>query len=54
MTVPRWPLAAALCEGDLALRFSVLKGVIDEMGDPLAGKLVVVPSNPLGTRLRAG
>ncbi len=31
----------------LALRFSVLKGVIDEIADPLAGKLVVVPSNPL-------
>ena len=31
----------------LALRFTVLKGVIDEIADPLAGKLVVVPSNPL-------
>jgi len=31
----------------LALRFTVLKGVIDEIGDPLAGKVVVVPSNPL-------
>jgi 8-hydroxy-5-deazaflavin:NADPH oxidoreductase len=31
----------------LALRFSVLKGVIDEIADPLAGKLLVVPSNPL-------
>ncbi len=30
----------------LALRFSVLKGVIDEIGDPLTDKLVVVPSNP--------
>ena len=30
----------------LALRFTVLKGVIDEIADPLAGKLVVVPSNP--------
>jgi predicted dinucleotide-binding enzyme len=33
----------------LALRFSVLKGVIDEIADPLTGKLVVVPSNPLST-----
>jgi predicted dinucleotide-binding enzyme len=31
----------------LALRFTVLKGVICEIADPLAGKLVVVPSNPL-------
>jgi len=31
----------------LALRFTVLKGVIDEIGDQLAGKVVVVPSNPL-------
>jgi len=31
----------------LALRFSVLKDVIDEIADPLAGKLLVVPSNPL-------
>ena len=31
----------------LALRFTVLKGVIDEIADPLADKLVVVPSNPL-------
>jgi 8-hydroxy-5-deazaflavin:NADPH oxidoreductase len=30
----------------LALRFTVLKGVIDEIADPLAGKVVVVPSNP--------
>jgi hypothetical protein len=30
----------------LALRFTVLKGVIDEIADPLTGKLVVVPSNP--------
>ena len=30
----------------LALRFTVLKGVIDEIADPLAGKLVVVSSNP--------
>ena len=33
----------------LALRFTVLKGVIDELAGPLAGKLVVVPSNPLTT-----
>jgi 8-hydroxy-5-deazaflavin:NADPH oxidoreductase len=32
----------------LALRFTVLKGVIDEIADSLTGKLVVVPSNPLG------
>ena len=32
----------------LALRFSVLEGVIDEIADPLADKLVVVPSNPFG------
>ena len=31
----------------LALRFTVLKDVIDEIADPLTGKLVVVPSNPL-------
>jgi 8-hydroxy-5-deazaflavin:NADPH oxidoreductase len=31
----------------LALRFTVLKSVIDEIADPLADKLVVVPSNPL-------
>jgi hypothetical protein len=31
----------------LALRFTVLKGVINEIADPLAGKLVVVPSNPV-------
>src|ERR1700759_5677552 len=31
----------------LALRFTVLKGVIDEIADRLADKLVVVPSNPL-------
>jgi 8-hydroxy-5-deazaflavin:NADPH oxidoreductase len=30
----------------LALRFTVLKGVIDEIADSLTGKLVVVPSNP--------
>jgi len=33
----------------LALRFSVLKGVIDEITAPLAGRLVVVPSNPVTT-----
>ena len=32
----------------LALRFAVLKGVIDEIAGPLTGKLVVVPSNPVG------
>jgi 8-hydroxy-5-deazaflavin:NADPH oxidoreductase len=32
----------------LALRFGVLKGVIDEIADPLAGKVLVVPSNPVG------
>ncbi len=32
----------------LALRFGVLKGVIAEIAGPLAGKLVVVPSNPVG------
>ena len=31
----------------LALRFGVLKGVMDEVADQLAGKLVVVPSNPV-------
>ena len=33
----------------LALRFTVLKGVIDEIAGLLTGKLVVVPSNPLST-----
>ena len=33
----------------LALRFTVLKAVIDEIAGPLTGKLVVVPSNPLTT-----
>ncbi len=33
----------------LALRFTVLKAVIDDIVGPLAGKLVVVPSNPLST-----
>jgi 8-hydroxy-5-deazaflavin:NADPH oxidoreductase len=32
----------------LALRFTVLKGVIGEIADSLAGKVVVVPSNPVG------
>jgi 8-hydroxy-5-deazaflavin:NADPH oxidoreductase len=32
----------------LALRFTVLKGVMEEIADPLADKLVVVPSNPFG------
>jgi 8-hydroxy-5-deazaflavin:NADPH oxidoreductase len=31
----------------LALRFAVLKSVIDEIADQLPGKLVVVPSNPI-------
>jgi 8-hydroxy-5-deazaflavin:NADPH oxidoreductase len=31
----------------LALRFTVLKSVIDQIADPLTGKLVVVPSNPV-------
>jgi predicted dinucleotide-binding enzyme len=31
----------------LALRFTVLKSVIDDIADALAGKLVVVPSNPV-------
>ncbi len=31
----------------LALRFTVLKGVIDEIADSLGGKVVVIPSNPL-------
>lgn len=32
----------------LALRFVVLEAVIDEIADLLTGKLVVVPSNPVG------
>jgi predicted dinucleotide-binding enzyme len=32
----------------LALRFAVLKGVIDEIAEPLTEKLVIVPSNPFG------
>jgi 8-hydroxy-5-deazaflavin:NADPH oxidoreductase len=31
----------------LALRFTVLKDVIDQIAGPLAGQVVVVPSNPL-------
>ena len=33
----------------LALRFTVLNSVIDEFGESLTGKVVVVPSNPLTT-----
>jgi predicted dinucleotide-binding enzyme len=33
----------------LALRFTALRGVIDEIGDSLPDRLVVVPSNPLST-----
>jgi 8-hydroxy-5-deazaflavin:NADPH oxidoreductase len=33
----------------LALRFTVLKGVIDEIAGSLTGQVVVVPSNPLST-----
>jgi hypothetical protein len=32
----------------LALRFVVLKGVLGEIAESLTGKLVVVPSNPVG------
>jgi len=32
----------------LALRFTALKGVIDEIAGLLTGRLVVVPSNPVG------
>ena len=32
----------------LALRFPALKGVLDEIADPLVDKVVVVPSNPVG------
>ena len=31
----------------LALRFTVLEGVIDEIADSLTDKLVIVPSNPV-------
>ena len=34
----------------LALRFTVLKGVIDEIAGALTGKVVVVPSNPVSRR----
>ena len=33
----------------LALRFTALTGVIDEIADPLIDKVLVVPSNPLAT-----
>jgi hypothetical protein len=33
----------------LALRFTVLKSVIDEIAEPLTDKLAVVPSNPLSS-----
>ncbi len=33
----------------LALRFTALRGVIGEIAEPLVGKVVVVPSNPLST-----
>ena len=33
----------------LALRFTVLKGVIDQIAGPLTGNLVIVPSNPVST-----
>jgi 8-hydroxy-5-deazaflavin:NADPH oxidoreductase len=33
----------------LALRFTVLKSVIDEIAESLTGKVVVIPSNPLTT-----
>jgi predicted dinucleotide-binding enzyme len=36
----------------LALRFTALKGVINEIADSLTGRLVVVPSNPLSTDAR--
>ena len=32
----------------LALRFTVLKDVIDEIADALGDMVVVVPSNPVG------
>jgi predicted dinucleotide-binding enzyme len=32
----------------LALRFTVLKSVIDEIADALTAKVVIVPSNPVG------
>jgi predicted dinucleotide-binding enzyme len=36
----------------LALRFAVLKSVIEEIADALADKLAVVPSNPVGVDAR--
>ena len=33
----------------LALRFTVLKGVLEQIADPLTDMLVVVPSNPLSS-----
>jgi predicted dinucleotide-binding enzyme len=36
----------------LALRFTVLEAVIDEIADSLTDKLVVVPSNPVGLDAR--
>jgi 8-hydroxy-5-deazaflavin:NADPH oxidoreductase len=33
----------------LALRFTVLQGVMDEIADALTGEVVVVPSNPFST-----
>jgi predicted dinucleotide-binding enzyme len=36
----------------LALRFTVLKGVIDEIADLLTGQVVVVPSNPFSLDAR--
>jgi 8-hydroxy-5-deazaflavin:NADPH oxidoreductase len=36
----------------LALRFTVLKSVIDEIADSLTGKVVVDPSNPVGIDAR--
>jgi 8-hydroxy-5-deazaflavin:NADPH oxidoreductase len=51
------PAVAAADNGDalrgaeaviLALRFTVLESVIEEIADALADKLVVVPSNPVG------
>jgi len=38
----------------LALRFSVLKDVIDEIADALGNKSLVVPSNPVGLDAQGG
>ena len=41
----------ALLDADavvLALRFTALRGVMDEIAGSLTGKIVVVPSNPVG------